>query len=315
MESTTAGTLVTTGLKRSVNGPCWNLNCGSSQHVREHAERMSLYSSLFLRQVRRDCLSFHLRRTCLSLQLVVCFCSVVHRTVYTSARSCLSARTIHNLVCMGSRFQGCITMSSMFAPAYFSCSHSTLLTLSSSSSIPSSRTTSQVTLPIYKHCAAPPVEESGPLAKNTSSTGYEHNVIDNFDYSETTEIFLQEQSSGTMPLYLHDAPLSDETIGKALSSPLFIQERQEPAGRKQAYHSLDESLLPTQSLSVCHVRTGRPVHEMSSLSSRSRQKPSREREDMQKSHVLKVGELSRRKLTEDFLEVTSFFQGSNVKTV
>ena len=150
MESTTAGTLVTTGLKRSVNGPCWNLNCGSSQHVREHAERMSLYSSLFLRQVRRDCLSFHLRRTCLSLQLVVCFCSVVHRTVYTSARSCLSARTIHNLVCIGSRFHGCITMSSMFAPAHFSCSHSTPLTHSSSSSIPSSRTISQVTLPIKK---------------------------------------------------------------------------------------------------------------------------------------------------------------------
>ena len=47
-----------------------------------------------------SCLSFHLRRTCLSLQLVVCFCSVLHRTVYTSARSCPSAHTIHNLVCM-----------------------------------------------------------------------------------------------------------------------------------------------------------------------------------------------------------------------
>ena len=38
-------------------------------------------------------------------------------------------------------------------------------------------------------------------------------------------------------------------------------------------------------------------------------------EELQKSHVLKVKELSRIKLTEDFLEVTSFFQGSNVKTV
>ena len=34
-----------------------------------------------------------------------------------------------------------------------------------------------------------------------------------------------------------------------------------------------------------------------------------------KSHVLKVEELSRRKLTEDFEAVTSFFQGSNVQTV
>ena len=41
----------------------------------------------------------------------------------------------------------------------------------------------------------------------------------------------------------------------------------------------------------------------------------RDIEELQKSHVLKVEELSRRKLTEDFLEVTSFFQGSNVKTV
>ena len=38
-------------------------------------------------------------------------------------------------------------------------------------------------------------------------------------------------------------------------------------------------------------------------------------EELQKSHVLKVEELSRRKLTEDFEAVTSFFQGSNVKTV
>ena len=59
---------------------------------------------------------------------------------------------------------------------------------------------------------------------------------------------------------------------KTLSSPLFTQEREEPAGRRQAYHSLDESLLPSQSLSVCHVRTGRPVHELSSLSSSVREK-------------------------------------------
>ena len=206
-------------------------------------------------------------------------------------------------------------MSSMFAPAHFSCSHSTPLTLTSSSSIPSSRTTFQVTLPINKHCATPPIEESGHLAKNTSSTGYEPNVIDNFDYSETTEIFLQEQSSDTMPSYVHDAELSDETIGKALSSPLFIQEREEPADRRQAYDSFEESLLSAQSLSVWHVCTGRPVNELNSLSSCSREKPICEKEELQKSHVLKVKELSRRKLTEDFLEVTSFFQGSNVKTV
>ena len=39
------------------------------------------------------------------------------------------------------------------------------------------------------------------------------------------------------------------------------------------------------------------------------------REELQRGLVLKFEELSRRKLTEDFEEVTSFFQGSNVKTV
>ena len=101
------------------------------------------------------------------------------------------------------------------------------------------------------------------------------------DYSETTEIFLQEQSSDTMPSYLHDAELSDETIGRAVSSPLFIQEREEPAGRRQAYHSFEESLLPSQSLSVCRVRTERPVHELSSLGSSSREKASRDSENEQ----------------------------------
>ena len=55
--------------------------------MREHREQMLFSSSLVLFQVKRECPSFHLRRTCLSLQLVVCFCSVVHRPVYTSARA------------------------------------------------------------------------------------------------------------------------------------------------------------------------------------------------------------------------------------
>ena len=79
-----------------------------------------------------------------------------------------------------------------------------------------------------------------------------------------------------MPSYLFDAELDDETIGTALSSPLFIQERDEPADRRQAFHSYEESLLPAQSVSVCHSRTGRPVHEFSSPSSCSREKPGRD---------------------------------------
>ena len=119
-------------------------------------------------------------------------------------------------------------------------------------------------------------EESGPLANDAPLTGYEPNFFDDFHYSETTEIFIQESSSDTRPTYLHDADISDDTIGGALSSPLFIQER-EPASRRQAYHSFEESLLPSQSLSVC--RTVSPVHELSSLGPSSRDKPSRDMEN------------------------------------
>ena len=38
-------------------------------------------------------------------------------------------------------------------------------------------------------------------------------------------------------------------------------------------------------------------------------------EELQKSNERKVEEISRSKLTEDFEAVTSFFQGSNVKTI
>ena len=114
--------------------------------------------------------------------------------------------------------------------------------------------------------------------QNTSHVTFSHAVsmsptsLTTFHCSETTEIFFQEQSSDTVPSYLFDAELDDETIGKALSSTLFIQEPEEPADRRQAYHSFEESLLPAQSLSVCHARTERPVHELGSLSSRSSEK-------------------------------------------
>ena len=134
-----------------------------------------------------------------------------------------------------------IAMSSMSAPAQFSCSHSTPLR---SHLLPRSLHQEQ---PLRSRCRSINTAllrqmRSLALWLNTSSpTGYEPNVIDNFDFSETTEIFLQEQFSCTMPSYLHDAELSDETTGYALSSPLFTQEREESAGRRQAYHSFEES--------------------------------------------------------------------------
>ena len=109
------------------------------------------------------------------------------------------------------------------------------------------------------------------LAEFTPHTGYEPKLFDEFHNSETTEMIFQEESSDkdTEPSYLFDAELDDETIGKALSSPL---------DRRQACHSYEESLLPTRSF-FAHLRTGRPVHELSSPSSCSREKPSREMEN------------------------------------
>ena len=81
---------------------------------------------------------------------------------------------------------------------------------------------------------------------------------------------------------MHGWEISDYTIGRALSSPPFTQKREDPASRAQAYHSLEESLLSGQSLSVGHVRTGRPVSdEFGSLISNVRECPRRDSENEQ----------------------------------
>ena len=99
-------------------------------------------------------------------------------------------------------------------------------------------------------------EESGTLSENDPFTGYEPNDL---HISETTDIFITESSSDGNPLNLHDLEFHDYTIGMALASPLFTQEREDAASRRQAYHSPDEGLSSSQSSSVGHVRTGRPV--------------------------------------------------------
>ena len=88
-------------------------------------------------------------------------------------------------------------------------------------------------------------------------------------------IFQDESGdTDTEPSYSCDAELDDETIGRALSSPLFIQEREEPANQRQASHSHEESLLPAHFFA--HTSTGRPVYELSSCQKR---KSSREMEN------------------------------------
>ena len=98
------------------------------------------------------------------------------------------------------------------------------------------------------------------MAEYTPPTGYEPKLLDDFHYSETTEMIFQEESGDkdTEPSYLCDAELDDETIGKALSSPLFTQERGESADRRQAYHSHEESLLPAQSFFTHTQERGDP---------------------------------------------------------
>ena len=109
------------------------------------------------------------------------------------------------------------------------------------------------------------------MAIQNPPTGYEPKQPDNFDYSETqTAIFQNEPVDiDTEPSYSCDAELDDEIFGKALSSPLFIQEREEPSNLRQTYHSHEESLLPAQS---CFTRTstGRPLYEPGSDLSQKR---------------------------------------------
>ena len=123
-------------------------------------------------------------------------------------------------------------------------------------------------------------EEPDSFVNNATLTGYEPKFFDDYHISETTEIFIQESSSDSRPSNLHDLEIDDYTFGRALSSPLFTQEREEPASRRQAYRSPEESLSSSQSLSVGHVRTGRPVSdEYHSLISNVRENPRRDSEN------------------------------------
>ena len=108
------------------------------------------------------------------------------------------------------------------------------------------------------------------LWRYTTLAGSESKLLDIFDFSETYAAIFQQDESGdvdTEPLYSCDAELHDEIIGKALSSPLFIQEREEPANRRQAYHS-HEVCCQLSPFSHTHTSSGRPVHEPSSSQKR-----------------------------------------------
>ena len=121
---------------------------------------------------------------------------------------------------------------------------------------------------------------------------------------ETSAMILQDESDNkdTEPSNFCGAELDDETIGKALSSPLFIQEREEPVDRS---HSHEESLLPTQSF-FAHTRTERPVHELSSCQKR---KSSREMETKESRFSLKD------KKNKISLKLIPRFRNTNFKSI
>ena len=115
-------------------------------------------------------------------------------------------------------------------------------------------------------------EDLGTLAENEPPTGYEPKEYHITEaYVEYTQESTGEQRS------TNDFDYDDVTISKALSSPLFTEEREDAASRGQAYHSPDESLLSSLSSSVGLVKTGRPVsNEFGSLISNVRANPRRD---------------------------------------
>ena len=122
-------------------------------------------------------------------------------------------------------------------------------------------------------------EDLGILAEYDPLTGYEPN---DYHISETTELFIQESSDENRSLNSHDLKISDDTIGIALSSPPFTQEREDAASRRRAYHSQDEGLSSSQSSSVRHVRAGRlVVEQFDSLISNVTENPRRSSENEQ----------------------------------
>ena len=97
-------------------------------------------------------------------------------------------------------------------------------------------------------------EDLGTLAEYDPLTGYEPN---DYHITEATEPYIQESSGENGSL--NDLEYGDVTIGIALSSPLFTQEREDDASRRRAYHSQEEGLSSSLSSSVSHDRTERPV--------------------------------------------------------
>ena len=94
--------------------------------------------------------------------------------------------------------------------------------------------------PSIKPKAHPPNEEYCTVAIHNPLTGYEPKLLDDFHHSETSAMIFQDESGDidTEPSYSCDVELDDEIMGKALSSPLCIQEREERTNEPETSLSL-----------------------------------------------------------------------------
>ena len=124
--------------------------------------------------------------------------------------------------------------------------------------------------PSTKSTAHPQNEEYCTVAIHNPLTGYEPNQLDNSDYSETHAVIFENESVDidTEPSYSCDAELDDELVEKALSSPLFTQEREESANLRHTYLSWRKFVA--SSVLFHTYKYGRPVYEPSSNLSQKR---------------------------------------------
>ena len=193
--------------------------------------------------------------------MIVCILTAWLKTSQGSKSVC-SARFIPS-----SCHPSCVFERSLVVPCFSLSCFSPSFTSSlphSTCSLP--RTPSSMsTTPRVKTTALSQNEEYCSMAMHNPLSGYEPKLLDNFDYSETSAMIFQDESGDidTELSYSCDAECDDEIIGKAPPPPLFIQEQEEPANLRQAYHSHEESCCQLSLLSHTQVR-GRPVYELSS---------------------------------------------------
>ena len=187
--------------------------------------------------------------------------SSVNTTPHTSTPSHWSARTceaqgssvfVVRASCVMSHLHAlmCLFWLSSTTPLSSLCWPSSLLSSCSFSCPSTSSSTMWLTNSMYTLAN----EDVGTLAEYDPFTGYEPN---DYHITEATEPYIQESSVENG--FPNDFEYDDVTIGKALSSQLFTQEREDDASRRRAYHSQEEGLLSSQSSSISHDGTVRPV--------------------------------------------------------